>query len=329
MELKPDQNHDKHHVMNDRPLTLLHPLADELQFSAGINYLFDLSYLTGLDIIGEQGVDFLQGQLTCDLRDVDQTHMRPGALCNLQGRIMALMDVVQWQGLHLILPSDLMQATKTLLAKIALFSRVQLQENRSFAVMGLYLQNQQDPLIAELQLPHAPYDVHSTVRDCCYQITEQLFIFLLQVEQVDAFKKQFHPTQQRGSLAWHLLQLQTGRIEIYPNSSGLFLPHRLGLQNTPYLSFHKGCYKGQEIIARTHYRAKIKHSMKLFKLETVAPLYAGQKLFDPTTQSEIGELIDYCPINDRLYQISISSVFDHSLRVQFENQPDESVILLQ
>jgi hypothetical protein len=84
------------------------------------------------------------------------------------------------------------------------------------------------------------------------------------------------------------------------------------------LSFNKGCYKGQEIIARTHYRAKLKHTLKLFYINTTEPLQSGQKFYDIKTHLEIGELIDYCPLENHRFLIAASMIFDHSMSVHFE-----------
>lgn len=316
----------KNQVINDRKLSLTLPLQDELHFDGHKNYSFDLSYLSGLDVLGDKAAEFLQGQLSCDVREVNQDRMRPGALCNLQGRILALLNVIDWHGFHLILPSDLLEATQTSLTKAAFFSRVELKPNQSFQVFGFYLQNPQDRIPFDAPLPSTQHGVTATEFYCCYQLTDHLYVFLVKSDHVDAFKKSINEQQHRGSLAWHALQLQAGLIELYPNSRGLFLPHRLGLQNTHCLSFNKGCYKGQEIIARTHYRAKLKHDMKLFTIETSALPHSGQKLFDPTSQAEIGELIDYCSIADNTYLLAVSSFFEHKTTVLFEGQ-DQSYIM--
>ncbi|MDP3704693.1 MAG: folate-binding protein YgfZ [Legionellaceae bacterium] len=302
--------------INDRKLSHRLPIQDELHFDANTNYSFDLSYLSSLDVLGEKAYEFLQGQLSCDVREVNQHHMRPGALCNLQGRILALLDVVNWDGCHLILPNDLLDATQTSLTKAAFFSRVELKPNPSLRVFGFYLQNPQDCIPFNATLPSKTHDMTATDFYCCYQLTDNLYVFLVNSNHTNAFQESMNE-QHRGSLAWHALTLQAGLIEIYPNSRGLFLPHRLGLQNTDYLSFNKGCYKGQEIIARTHYRAKLKHDMKLFTVEMDSVPHSGQTLLDPETHAELGELIDYAPIADNTYLLAISSLFEHSSTVLF------------
>jgi len=294
------------YTLNTRPFTTVHPLKEELSFHTSSTYVFDLDYLGVLDIIGDSAHTFLQGQKTCDVNDVHANQMRPSAICNLQGRIMALLDVIDWQGLHLLMPKDLLEPTQHSLAKVGLFSKVTVPINPNYSVLGLYLPDPNTPSGLPLPCPQTPWQSTHNEQMYCYAISDRLFIILLKTDQKNALMSQFPHAQQRGSLAWHYLQLQIPRLSIYPNTRGLFLPHRLGLQHTPILSFKKGCYKGQEIIARTQYLAKLKHTLKSIEIESTEPLCAGQTLLGPQ-QNEMGEIIDYCPLENNRYLLLISA----------------------
>ena len=294
-----------------RAYTNIHPIeADEAQ-DPNKNYLFDLSYLSCIEIQGEKAREFLQGQLSCDLRQVNTDNMRQGAMCNLKGRVLALVDVLDWHGLKLILPDDLLNETTASLAKIAPFSGVSLQPSSLYTCVGFRLQNRQDLTPFNAVLPTEPHAViHDTVY-CAYHLGQGHYIFVILRTSLEAIKESFiKKSQWRGSQTWHLLQLQANRIEIYPASRGLFLPHRLGLQLRGYLSFDKGCYKGQEIIARTHYRATLKHEMRQFTIKSTTPLELGLRLMSEDGQTELGELVDFCHLGNDNYFIMASVVFD-------------------
>ena len=307
--------------INSRQLTAFTPLAIELAYESNKNYLFDLSYLGGIHVDGARADEFLQGQLSCDLREVTHQQMRQGALCNLKGRVLALVDTINWNGhgSELILPTDLLLDTQRSLAKTAMFSRVSLHLATDYQIYGFYLQNKNDDIPFNIELPDTPYSVVSNDTHCCYCLEKNFYIFLIKTQHTPTMRDQFiKKLQWRGSLAWHALQLQQKRIEIYPESRGMFLPHRLGLQLSGYLSFNKGCYKGQEIIARTHYRAKLKHELKLFVISTDETLRSGQKLFGNKDNLEVGELIDYCPIGGRNVLMSASILFEHPSKIYIE-----------
>ena len=313
--------------INNRSLSAFSPLTSELTYDNKKNYLFDLSYLTGIHVGGEQAQQFLQGQLSCDLREVNHHQMRQGALCDLNGRVLALLDIVNWKdrGFQLILPKDLQAATQAALAKTALFSRATLQPSIQYICLGFHLQNPLDIQPFDHQLSNTAYEVIYQTNACCYCLGNNFYIFLIDPSEAPAVRDQFIKNNQwRGSLAWHALQIEYQRVDIYPESRGLFLPHRLGLQLSGYLSFNKGCYKGQEIIARMHYRAKLKHELKIFKIKMASPLYSGQKIFSDQGKTEIGEIIDYSPIGNSEFIIAASIIFEHPNQAQIH---DEVVIL--
>jgi folate-binding protein YgfZ len=303
------------YLINSRNYTSVLPLSEELNFLPRQNYLFDLDYLTVLSVEGERAAEFLQGQLSCDVREVTGEQMRQGVMCNLKGRILAILDVIfqDKHNLHLVLPKDLCEATQTSLAKTALLSRVQLKPYPSIKVLGLLAEDIEN-FSYSMTLPKNRYDVSHNEGVTCYNIDTNFYLMLV---QVDAFEKMIEPfltdKRYRGSLAWHALQLQHHRVEIYPESRGLFLPHRLDLHQYGYLSFEKGCYKGQEIIARTHYRATLKHKLVSFTIQTDTQPQPGLPLYSEDGSVVVGELIDYCPIGDGQYRIAASVLLNYEV----------------
>lgn len=275
------------------------------------NYIFNLSNLGCLDVIGNQALEFLQGQLSCDVREVTPNAMRQGAMCNLKGRVLALLDVIDWHGIHLILPENLIADTKMVLAKTALFSQITLKASASYQLLGFYLQNQSDYIPLGINLPHEPFSAISGEQFYCYHLGKGFYLYLIdKAIAVQTMKPFIQCNQTLGTKTWHLLRLYQHQIQIYPASRGLFLPHRLDLHKYHYLSFNKGCYKGQEIIARMHYRSKPKHEIKLLTLTTTQPIQIGQRLLTQDSDRELGELVDFERINKDTYLLAASVIFD-------------------
>jgi folate-binding protein YgfZ len=306
------------YLINQRAYTHILPLAEELLFQNNKNYLFDLSFLGALKITGDRSREFLQGQLSCDIREITSHNMRQGALCNLKGRILALVDVIDWDGLHLILPKDLLTETQNVLSKVALLSRVTLEE-ASYHILGFYGSHPQDisDTLGSLSEDHSFTENNKGL--CGYSLGHNLYVLIMPNNQASSLLKAFYAKQQlRGSLAWHYLQLKNKQVQIYPETRGLFLPHRLDLHLTHYLSFDKGCYKGQEIIARTHYRAKLKHSLALYRIQTTERLSSGKRLLDLSGNTELGELIDFNPLDNNQFLIAASMLLNHPNEVRIE-----------
>jgi tRNA-modifying protein YgfZ len=90
---------------------------------------------------------------------------------------------------------------------------------------------------------------------------------------------------------WHQACLLQKKFELYPETIGKFLPHDLGLEQHNWIDFKKGCYRGQEIIARMHYLGKSKYHLELIANDDSNTLSPGMPIYQG--QSLIGELVDF------------------------------------
>jgi len=290
------------HPINGRNHTVCSSVEEELTPGVGENGVYALDYLSILCVNGDLVHDFLQGLLTCDVREVNAHRMRPSALCNVQGRIIACLDLIEWHDkLYLIFPSDLTPHIMRRLTRAAQLSRVKLEAVDDYRMIGCYPHDTNAPLF-DTPWPSSSCDLIASDDYACYRLNQRMLHAIV--------KKSFKPAcpPMRGSLAWHTLRLQHGGFEIYPESSGLFLPHRLDLHQTPSLNFNKGCYLGQEIIARMQYRSKPKHGMQTFIAHTKELLAPGFKLSN--NQNEWGEVVDSSPLNHNTSLFSASVLFD-------------------
>lgn len=295
---------------------------ERVRLSAHQKTLFlELKHYTILELIGDNSSDFLQGQITCDIRNVNDTNMRQGTLCNLKGRIMALLDVVWWNGRFLlILPRVLAPSIEHTLSKVALFSRVRvvpLSESKIYGVIHSTLCKNE----FTLNTPEAPYQVYATKDSCCYRLNAQQSLY---ITSSTSLTPPFSTHLEFGEYLWHIQQLEAGIPSFYPCSQGLFLPHHLGFHKTSILNFEKGCYKGQEIIARMHYRAVIKNTPQLLLIDHLKNLFPGQKITNPDNQQYIGELVDFSPYtsSQTLILTSLSTTKFHALVFEKEeNKP--------
>ena len=313
-------------LVNNRKMTLLFDLEHELDFNENQSYLFDLKDYYGLLCVeGDKCSEFLQGQLSANITDITPNQMHQSAYCNLKGRILALPDVCYWNDFYLLLPQDLLKPVQSSLAKTAVFSKVQVTLQPSFHVFGLYTKDRQVNL--PLSLPQNINQATFNDDYFCYCAAPNLFIIISIKDNVSDLTKSFQQhSQWRGSLAWHFLYIKHGLFEVYPDTRGAFLPHRLDLHQTGHLDFNKGCYKGQEVIARMHYRSKPKHTMKTLWLKSDEPLLAGQKIMAAESQKTIGELVDWCPAPDNRYLIAASMLFEHPMQVLLEGNQTPSTL---
>ena len=92
----------------------------------------------------------------------------------------------------------------------------------------------------------------------------------------------------------------------------MFFPHRIGLQHTDHISFNKGCYRGQEIIARMHYRAQLKHEVRVLTMECADKIAVCDVIISQSSHEKIGEIIDYCQLDQDKYRLLISVLIHHT-----------------
>jgi tRNA-modifying protein YgfZ len=289
------------------------------------NTLFNLPNLCALKILGDNASTFLQGQLSCDMNAVNSHQMRQSAFCNLKGRVLGLPDVLKFHDvLHLILPVELLEKTNKSLAKTAALSRVTLEHEKEYHLFGLYLKDTSQPLPIEGTWPTEKHATIESTHAFAYHLGDGFYMLLIHQDNLSKLQQLKFNTQ--DAKAWHALRLTHGEVQIYPESRGVFLPHRLGLHTSGHLNFDKGCYKGQEIIARMHYRAKQKHALKMFNIETSESLRPGLRLMREDGTQEIGELVDFCSLENNHYLIAASVLLDCPNSTCFETHTTATLL---
>ncbi len=247
------------------------------------NCLIDLSHLGLIKITGLDAAKLLQGQLTCDVSEVTPTSSRLAAHCNPKGRIISLFQLFLYQDhYYLQMPRTLIPIALTALKKYAVFFKVELTDASDELITIGYCGN---------QLPQIMCDDHFVItQEGRYQILGDMDSMTL------LWKKIAEHTEVSDAEHWQYLKISNYIPTIYPETSEKFLPHELNLPGLKAVSFNKGCYTGQEIIARMHYRGKLKTELKEHIIETDSTLIRGE-------DSAWGLIVDYCEINPNQYSV--------------------------
>ena len=183
-------------------------------------------------VSGADAFDFLQAQLSNDLRLLDERDELLAAWCNPKGRVICILRIRRGDdGYVLILPAELAGSVLQRLTLFRFRSRVEFQAT-----------------------PASPPDLGI-----------------------------------QGSVEeWLLDNLKSGRPEVWQAQSEAFTPHMLNLDLIGAVSFDKGCYPGQEIVARTHYRGATKR--RTHRFEAARPVSVGARVSDG--ERDIGEVLN-------------------------------------
>lgn len=262
----------------------------------------DNSHMDTLAISGEDATAFLEGQLTCQVTDLKEKNaMKRGALCNHHGRVIANFYVTYHQDRFLlILPNDMAAICADVLQPYVLRSDVSI-ENISetighIGILGIH------PVLNILFDPIPSQALQSaTSRDWPDMTITRLgadpFVFHLMGgwQALNHFLNTCHTYANTCTNAsWQLSRFQHNLTDITPPTSGLMTPHMLGLDKLDYISFSKGCYRGQEVIARTEYQGTNKRHLSYWL--SPKPCHPADTC---TTQNEepVGRVITCIPFD--------------------------------
>ena len=284
------------------------------------NNYADLVDIGLIRISGKDAKQFLQGQLTCDLEEISVEQSRLGAHCDVKGRIIASFRLFFYQNdYYFLLQNSTLPLLLASLQKYAVFSKVALMEvSNDWQKIGLYGPTIKD-LLEEQELYSAKVNgVAVADHKLSLAIPGPLsrVILLAPVSNVISFvDSQF---EQESVDHWHLLDIMAGIPTIYPETSGQFTPHQLNFPQIGGVSFNKGCYIGQEIIARTHYLGKSKSRLYRVGFQTNNPPLPGTPLLDNQQKTEKGRLIMCAKEQDNRYQALVclqTQAISHTIRL--------------
>jgi len=273
--------------------------------------LMDLSHLGLIRVAGADALTFLQGQLTNDVRELSARHTQLSGHCSPKGRLLASFRVLRLDDtFYLQLPRSVLPAILKRLKMFVLRAHVTI-DDASDAVACIGLAGTCAPGLLAETFPDLPVADHglSKVGD-------------LAAIRIPGPSPRFQVIGPAATLAplwetlatqarpmdgdyWSLLDIRAGVPTIYPETADAFVPQMTNLQLIDGVSFTKGCYTGQEVVARMQYLGKLKRRMYLAEVEGPSAPKPGDELHAPGTSSEKagGRVVDACATGDGRYEV--------------------------
>lgn len=222
-------------------------------------------------LIGFSGADsqaFLQGQLTCDVRQVTPQQAQFGSLCTAKGRMLATF--LLWQqgngDYFMALPGALRETIHKHLGKYVLRAKVALRDaGAEVARLGVAGSGAAELLNTVFgALPQTAYGALQSERGMVIALPENRYQIIATPEQAAALRHELAPHCAPVDVAyWEWLAVRAGIPAILPATAEQFTPQMANLELLGGVSFTKGCYTGQEVVARTQYLGKVKRRLYL------------------------------------------------------------------
>jgi len=252
-----------------------------------------LDHLSLIEITGDDAVPFLQGQLSNDLNTLERDWHYSG-YCSPKGRLLALLQV--WRtpkAVYALLDASLLESTLKRLGMYIMRSRVNMRHISDAAIFGLKdrdsLQAIAPDLADSLTQSNTAMAQSSDIETLiALTISDRVMLIDLANSNLKLAGDYCLSTQQ-----WLAQDIDQGLAHVSDRSSELFIPQMLNLDVLNGINFKKGCYTGQEIVARMHYLGKLKQRMFLCEVDSERIDYvAGDKIFiDAELSKVVGNLV--------------------------------------
>ena len=224
-----------------------------------------------LTIQGADAHKFLQGQTTTDFKEVTPEQSRLGGYANLKGRLAFSFRAIEWpaQQLNLVINQALLAIAKNTLQKYIVFSKAQIStpDTNVIGILGA----DSDKLLSEL-FGFCPTIINQTLSNEQISLTrvdgDSRWLLLVKSEFSETVWQQLSQQATIASINdWRLAQIAAGETPILAETTELYQPQELNYLALNAISYNKGCYTGQEIIARLYFRGKLKQWTHRFNVK--------------------------------------------------------------
>ena len=264
-------------------------------------FICDLSHLGFFRATGPDAVEFLHGQFTNDLNKLVPTESQLTGYCTPKGRMLGIFRAFYDQdSLVLQVHRDIIFSCLERLRKFILRAKVDLSIDTdidSFGVVGEKSSMHLEKILGPL--PQNNNECHHTngLTIICYENSPSTRYQVIGAssalttiwEQLDGLCPKL------GSWSWASVDIEQGLATVFSVTSEQFTPQMVNMDITGAVSFSKGCYPGQEIVARTHYLGKLKTRMILGNVDTTTPPAPGDKVYATGGEQSIGMVVDVTP----------------------------------
>jgi folate-binding protein YgfZ len=277
----------------------------------------DLSHLGLLQLGGADTFTFLQGQVTNDVKQLNGQIAHYSGYCNPKGRLLALLLAFAHKDhIHLQLPKELIVPIAKRLKMYVMRSKVEVQDVSEsiikIGVNGTKAIELLSPLFS--QIPQNDYELVSLENGALIKLpgNQPRFEIFTDIANAPIIWNSLAPhTKIADAAYWELLEIQAGIPEVYVKTQEEFVPQMLNLDLLNGINFKKGCYTGQEIVARTHYLGTVKRRTQLAHIDATTQPNAGDDVLN-SNGDIIGKVVRCAPSfnggYDLLAEVRLESV---------------------
>lgn len=283
---------------------------------------WNLNDLALISFEGPDAANFLHSQLTNSVKDLPYQQAKPAAYCTAQGRI--LTNCIYWRidetSFAVIVALDLLEAFIKRMKMFVLRSKLSINYLPDYKITGT--------------TENMPEAIKTAPDWTCYKKDQS---FWIKAPNNNKSNMTWHISKDidlsnysDNSSAWYAMRIAAGWPTIRKASAEKFLPSTLNMDVNGSIDFQKGCYPGQEIIARSHYRGTVKRRLAF----AVADIDSSinnidiSDLYSSNSNKPIARIIDYAIIQQQIYIAAEANIADIDTE-KYLLSPDGTVAKVQ
>lgn len=295
-------------------------------------FLVSLDNYSAISLKGEEQTNYLQGQVTCDVNSSNDDNLLIGAHCNAKGKVFSAFRLINRQSAHLLIqPKASISGSISELKKFGVFAKVEISSTDELSFFALVGEKATNILQKNFnQVPDSLTPViHSNTTTLIYIAGKEARYLLIDESQVLGGIITGLNLPIYDSSVWNLLEINEGFPQISSETSGEYVPQMLNLQAINGISFTKGCYLGQETVARMQYLGKNKRALYSLKTRLTQPIEGSDVI-----EKQLGDnwrkagdiLATYQADDGRCYlQAVLNSDLDGNTALRIKSQQESSI----
>jgi len=286
-----------------------------------------LDNLICYEVSGEDASTFLQGQFSNDVSDVSEENAQLTSYSTPKGRMLAIFYICKRTDSYLLITSsDIADDVIKRLQMFIMHSKVTISKLNDHQLFGLSNDNNSIVLKSfDIQPPINDYQCFANEHANCIKIPGIVNRYLLlgdqalvdKALQIDKEEIYFFRYQY-----WQWLDVLAGLPMVNAGTQEAFVPQMANMELINGVSFSKGCYPGQEIVARLHYLGDASRRMFRVEVDSDQTLQAGDSIYSTKTHQEVGKFVTTVKVSDNKYQglavLRIEAANDHDLSIDKE-----------
>lgn len=254
--------------------------------------ILDTTYYRIILFAGEDRISFLQGQLTQDLGKLQDAMSLQASLCSAKGRVVVTNRLLDFgERIGMVVPASMVDAVVGRLSMYRLRADVQFEvDNENWLALAFSDEDSLDRLAAADLLPEQ-------AQGACKRSTDIVAVNQTGTRRyVEIFGRasalqpiNLDMARRLNDRAWQEERIAAGLVDIVSANSEKYTPHMLNLDLTGAISFSKGCYTGQEVVARTENLGSVKRRLNRYRITDCSP-----KIGDPLSDLErdVGKVVN-------------------------------------